>query len=304
MQIAVTGGSGFLGRYLIDRLLNDETNQVRAWSRHPHQQKQHARLEWIEGQLGDEQATTGLVKGCDAVVHCALSRSGGFMDHPEDPVGYFQINGTGSLALIETARVHGVERFVFVSSGAVHQHVLPNHALDETHPQHPMSMYGVAKASVESMIHAYGLTGKLNCCTVRPPSIYGTASPVEQSKWFHLIQQIKSGQDVEATGGSKTVHADDVCTAIQLLLTTDEEVAGETFNCCDRMISDWEVAHIAKRILDSASRINGQAKQAKHAIVTDKIESLGLSFGGTPKLEATITEIAAQPSSTLRLRGS
>lgn len=136
-----------------------------------------------------------------------------------------------------------------------------------------------------------GTSGKLRAATVRPTSVYGVAQPVENSKWFGIVQQICQGQDVNVTGGSKTVHASDVVKAIRLLLDQDDSITGQTYNCCDRMISDHQVACIAKRIANSDSVITGQPKVAKHKIETGKIEALGMRFGGDRLLEQTIADL-------------
>ena len=85
------------------------------------------------------------------------------------------------------------------------------------------------------MVHAYGFGGKLSVCTLRPTAIYGVADPVEESKWYELIKDVAAGNAVEPIGGSKAVHVADVARAIRILLETDQPIAGETYNCSDRM---------------------------------------------------------------------
>ncbi len=194
---------------------------------------------------------------------------------------------------MESAVKHSVGRFVFISSGAVHDRIVPTRSLDETHPLWPSSIYGSYKASVETLVHAYGLSGKLDCCVIRPTAIYGVAERIEDSKWFSLVRDIVAERDVDASGGSKEVHAADVAKAVGLLLTTNQKTSGETYNCSDRLISRYEVAEIAKRITASGSRIGGTRKTAKHAMETTKLQQLGMRFGGTSLLEDTIAKIVA-----------
>ena len=59
------------------------------------------------------------------------------------------------------------------------------------------------------------------------------------------------------------------------------------------MISEHEVATIAKRLTKSRATVSGIAKQAKHEVATGKIEALGMRFGGTELLEKTIGELAS-----------
>jgi nucleoside-diphosphate-sugar epimerase len=291
MKIGITGATGFLGNHATHHLL-DHGHQVIAWCRDLDSVKTSDSIQWIEGRLGDDRASQALVKGCDAIVHAGLYQPGGnFIGGEGDPVEYMEANVIGSLKLLDAACRHGVDRFVFVSTGAVHDRVAEDRPLDEKHPLWPSSFYGASKASVETMIHAYGFSGKLSCCTLRPTSIYGVTDPVTESKWFGMVADIAAGKDVHATGGSKAVHVADVASAIELLLCTDQTIAGETYNCTDRMISHYEVAHLAKAAIGSPSMITGQPKEAKRTMDTTKIEALGMKFGGTAILQSTIGQM-------------
>lgn len=299
MNIALTGGTGFLGRLLIERLVQSG-HQVTAWCRcAPDSAPQTHGVRWIQGQLGNEAAAALLVQNADAVIHSAVFRGGdSFLQPTADPIEYWNTNATGSLQLLEASHQSAVKRFLFVSSGAVHDQVVEGRTLDETHPLLPGTLYGAYKASVETLVHHYGVSEKLWTATVRPTSIYAAATPVENSKWFSLIKEVRNGNDVHVTGGSKTVHASDVAKAALLLLEQNELRSGETFNCCDRMISEYEVAEIAKRLCKSTSKITGLKKEAKHQINTDKLQAVGMQFGGTELLEATIAELLDGSSPT------
>ena len=78
MKIAVTGSTGFLGRYIVNNLL-EGGHQVRSWYRDGSDRSGFAEgdHEWIEGALGDADSTNTLVHGIDAVVHSALHHPGG-----------------------------------------------------------------------------------------------------------------------------------------------------------------------------------------------------------------------------------
>ncbi|KAA1260583.1 dTDP-glucose 4,6-dehydratase [Rubripirellula obstinata] len=291
MKIGITGATGFLGKHATHRLLG-QGHQVAAWCRDIDAIKTDDSIQWIQGRLGDDRATQALVKDCDAIVHAGLYQPGSsFVGGEGDPVAYLETNIIGSLKLLEAAFQHGVDRFIFVSTGAVHDRVAEDRPLDEKHPLWPSSFYGAYKASVETLVHTYGFSGMLSCCTLRPTSIYGAAEPIEDSKWYDMISDVAAGKDVQATGGSKSVHVSDVAAAIDLLLQTDQPVRGETFNCTDRMISHFEVAQIAKAVSGSSSVISGQPKEAKRTMDTSKIEALGMKFGGTAILESTIRQI-------------
>jgi nucleoside-diphosphate-sugar epimerase len=294
MKIAITGATGFLGRYIVDHLVN-AGHTCRCWYRSSSDRSGFENygdnLEWIEGGLNDPQATDALVEGMDAVVHAALYHPGGaFRGMEVDLVDYVDKNVTGSIRLMQTAKNTGVDRFVFISTCAVHEIVLEDRPLDETHPLWATHHYGAHKAAIEKFVHSFGLGEKYPICALRPTGIYGLAHPPEQSKWFDLIKQVKAGQDIESSKGGKEVHAADVAKAVVILLQA-EGIAGQSYNCYDMYIADQDVARIAKELTGSSSNIAHQNKGPKNQIITDKIQSLGMKFGGEERLRQTVSEI-------------
>jgi len=294
MQIAVTGATGFLGRYIVSRLAS-QGHTCRCWYRPKSDrggfEDVGQRIEWVPGELGEGKTAADLVGGCDAVVHAALYHPGGsFRGSEGDVVEFVERNVVGSIRLIEAARRAKVGRFVFISTCAVHEKILDDRSLDETHPTWTVSHYGAHKAAIEQFVHSYGFGEGYPICALRPTGIYGLARPAQNSKWFDLVQAVARHKSVDCRWGGKEVHAVDVARAVEILLTA-EGVAGEAYNCYDRYISEYDVATIAKRLSGSRSEIDGAARSPKHQIVTNKLRSLGMTFGGEPLLEQTVREI-------------
>lgn len=251
-------------------------------------------LEWLPGELGDAAAADALVTGADAVVHAALFRPGaGFRGAEGDIVQFAELNVLGSLKLIEAARRAGANRFVFISTCAVHEVILPDRALDEKHPMWPTHHYGAHKAAIEEFVYSYGLGGSYDISALRPTGIYGLARPAHDSKWYDLVQRVKRGEDIDSDKGGKEVHAADVAKATALLLNA-EGTAGQAYNCYDLYISDEEVARIAKKLTGSRSRISDRNKGPKNQIVTEKLRALGMQFGGRELLERTVALLLEQ----------
>lgn len=299
MKVAVTGGTGFLGRYIVRRLTADG-HQVRGWHRASSDRSGFedipaGQLEWVEGSLREPKSIAPLISGCDAVVHAGLDLPGStFRVESEEVVDFAEQNVVGTLRLIEAARVGSVGRFVYISSCAVHDVILPNRPLNEQHPTWAKSHYGTHKAAVEQFVYSYGLGEGYAICSLRPCGIYGVAHPPEESPWFDLIQKVVRGETVTAERGGKEVHASDVAQGTALLLEApSEQVVGQAFNCCDRYVSWWEIAHMAKEISGSSATIEGTQTSPKNLIDTTKIQELGLRFGGEELLRRTIEELVA-----------
>lgn len=296
MRIAVTGATGFIGHYLVQQLV-EQGHHCRLWARASSDrsgfESLEGEIEWIEGELGQADRAAELVAGCEAVVHSALYHpAGGFMGGEGDLLEFVQKNIVGSLQLIEAARRAGVGRFVYISTCAVHDKILNDRPLDETHPLWPMSHYGAHKGAVEKFVHSYGLGHGYPICALRPTGVYGAARPIENSKWFDLVQAVVRGEEVHCNRGGKEVHAADVAKGASLLLSA-EGITGEAYNCYDRYVSQYEVAQMAKEISGSAAKITGEMTQPKHQIVTEKIRKLGMEFGGEPLLRQTIEQLVA-----------
>lgn len=299
MKVALTGATGFVGTALLKRFQASGI-QSRCWTRSslPESQEHNEGVEWLSGQLSDKKSMELLVQECDAVVHAGLSRSGrSFQASELDVVEYARVNVLGTLELIETALSAGVKRFVFVSSCAVHDHILSDRPLDEAHPLWANTHYGAHKAAIEKFVHSYGLGCGFPICSVRPTGIYGIANPLEESKWFRLIKNIVRGVDVEVKSGGKEVHVDDVARTIELLLMSDG-IEGQSYSCYDRYISEFDVANVAKQICGSSSLIAGGQKRPKHEIDTTKIKELGMEFGGSELLYEMVESMVKQ----IRLR--
>ena len=298
MRIAVTGATGFLGRYIVNHLLG-QGHACRCWYRSSSDrggfdEAAGERLAWLAGELNDPQATEALVAGVDAVVHSALHRPGAGLRGAEgDLLEFVETNVLGTLRLIQAATRAGAGRFVFISTCAVHEVILQDRPLDEAHPLWARSHYGAHKGAIEKFVHSFGLGETYDICALRPTGIYGVARPIERSKWYVLVQAVAAGKPIESAAGGKEVHAADVAKAVGILLKGDG-IAGQSYNCYDMYISDQMVAQITKVLTGSKSKIADLSKGPKHQIVTDKIRALGMTFGGRTLLEETIKQMLGQ----------
>lgn len=300
MRIAVTGATGFVGRYIVSHLAA-AGHQLICWRRPSSDVSGLPReVVWIEGGLGDDHSARELVEGADALVHAALDHpGGGFRGGEGDLVEFVEQNVLGSIRLFERAREAKVGRVVFVSSCAVHDVILTDRPLDEAHPTWSSNHYGAHKAAVEAFVGSYGLGGSLTVCALRPCGVYGLAQPATASKWFGLVRNIVARRPVECRKGGKEVHAADVARGVDVLLKADDSaVSGRMFNCCDRYVSEYEVALLAQRISGADGPIEGEITRPRNQIATDRIRALGMTFGGDGLLEKTVADLVAAARET------
>ena len=198
MTVALTGGTGFVGRAFVDAALGTGL-RLRALARSPQQPREG--LEWVGGDLANRDALARLVHGAEVVVHIA-----GVVNAP-DAAGFEAGNVTGTLDLVETAVAEGVRRFVYVSS------------LSAREPD--LSDYGASKARAEKVVKASGLDWTI----VRPPAIYG---PWDK-EMFELFRAARWGvMPVPGGGRASVIHVADLA---RLLVALVPGVPGMNSRC-------------------------------------------------------------------------
>ena len=115
MKILVTGGGGFLGTHIIEELLKNSKYMVTNFSRHTYSHLEDIGVPTIKGDLRKpEDVERALAQGFDAIFHVAALA--GVWGKHED---YYGINYLGTKNLIESAKKHGVKRFVYTSTPSV-----------------------------------------------------------------------------------------------------------------------------------------------------------------------------------------
>jgi len=298
MNIALTGGTGFLGRYIAQHLAGAR-HRLRL-SHRPESdrtgfEKITDRIDWMPVTLEQPDEFDAFCQNVDAVVHSALYRppGAGFRAAADESfVDFVERNVMGSLRLMAAARQANVPRFVFISTCAVHEVILQDRRLDEAHPMWPTSHYGAHKAAIEKFVHSFGLGEQWPICALRPTGIYGVAHPPAKSRWFGIVQKVARGERVESDRGGKEVHAADVAKAVGILLSADgQQIAGQAFNCCDMYVAEQTVASFAKDITGSDAEVVGNNRGPKNQIDTSKLRGLGMEFGGEPLLRKTVEQL-------------
>lgn len=227
----VTGGTGLVGRALIERLLAEGV-RVRHFGRRPHPDE---RVGFAEGDLRDAEAVRKAVEGVDTVFHVAAAIS----QRLDRPAFVYDVNVTGTENVLAAAQAHGVGRLVYTSSTDVMYGGHPMRNADETTPipeQH-LNYYGETKAIAERLIlEANGRDG-LATCALRLAGVYG---PHDRSYFpAVLAPAVREGRFIgmNAPDTLRTqVFVENVAHAHWLAaqhLTLDAPIAGEAYIITD-----------------------------------------------------------------------
>lgn len=169
MKVLVTGGGGFLGRAVVERLLR-RGHQVRSYARGSYPALAARGVEQVRGDLADPRATAAACAGCRAVVHAAALIPG----TAGTARRFHDVNVAGTEAVIAGCRAHRVERLVFASSPSVIFAGRDLRGVDESipYPDHYDSPYSRTKALAEQAVLAAN-DGALAAAALRPHLIWG-----------------------------------------------------------------------------------------------------------------------------------
>ncbi|MDD2558874.1 MAG: NAD-dependent epimerase/dehydratase family protein [Desulfuromonadaceae bacterium] len=168
MKALVTGGGGFLGKAIVERLLRRNIEVVSV-SRSHHAPLADLGVAQICVDLGDMPPDHPAFAGCDIVFHVA-AKAGVWGDYAE----YHRANVLGTINVIATCRHHGIDKLVYTSSPSVVFGGEPIEGADEslTYPQHFDAPYPETKAIAEQQILAAN-DSTLATVALRPHLIWG-----------------------------------------------------------------------------------------------------------------------------------
>jgi len=170
----VTGGAGFIGSHLVDRLVAQGTRVTvidnLSTGRPENLDRSRAHIRFFHGDIRDGDLLGEAIAGCDVVFHLAAVVS--VTETVDDPLTSASINDQGTLAVLETARTQGCARVVLSSSCAVYGDD-PRMPKDEGMRPKPMSPYAVQKLAGELYAGVYSDLFGLETVCLRYFNVYG-----------------------------------------------------------------------------------------------------------------------------------
>jgi len=169
MKALVTGGSGFLGRFIVEKLLQKGWS-VTSLSRRPAPELQKLGVRTVTASVTDRDALTSACAGMDAVFHVAAKVGmGGSWN------GFYQTNVNGTKNVIDACVENGVPRLIYTSSPSVVFDGKDHDMMDESapYPAKYLACYPETKAMAErEALRANGRKGLLTC-SLRPHLVWG-----------------------------------------------------------------------------------------------------------------------------------
>ena len=275
-RILVTGGAGFIGSHLVDRLLATDVERIAviddfndfydpeikcANSKH---HLEDPRYKLVQVDIRDRAALEQALAGSelDCIVH--LAARAGVRPSLSQPQLYNETNVNGTLNLLEFARQHGIKQFVFGSSSSVYG-INAKVPFSEDDPiRQPISPYAATKGAGELLCHTYSHLYGIRCICLRFFTVYGPRQRPDLAihKFARLISD---GKPIPVFGDGTTrrdyTYVDDIIDGVTAAINynqTDYEVInlGES-----RTVELRELISLLEKELDAHAVIDRQPSQ-------------------------------------------
>jgi UDP-glucuronate 4-epimerase len=241
-SVLVTGGAGFIGSHLVDRLLSEGSWKVTVVDdfndfydpaikeRNIVEHRQHASYRMVRADIRANDTLKALfdAQKFDVIVH--LAARAGVRPSLDQPLLYEETNVRGTLNLLELARAHGIKQFVFGSSSSVYGINAKVPFAEEDPIRQPISPYAATKAAGELLCHSYTHLYGIRCVCLRFFTVYGARQRPDLAihKFARLIS---NGKPIPVFGDGTTrrdyTYIDDIIAGVRAAMdyqTTDYEV--------------------------------------------------------------------------------
>jgi UDP-N-acetylglucosamine/UDP-N-acetyl-alpha-D-glucosaminouronate 4-epimerase len=302
-RVLVTGGAGFIGSHLTERLLA-EGHAVRVLDNFstgsrtnlPFASRYGGALEVIEADIRDLDAMERAAAGVGVIYHQAAMRS--VPRSVADPLGANEHNVTGTLHVLEAARRRGVRRVVYASSSSVYG-ARPDLPKREDQSPAPISPYAASKLAGEQYANVWSRLYGVETVGLRYFNVFGPRQD-PKSEYAAVIPRFilwgLGGEPLEVHGdGTQTRSFCHVLDAIQAVygLMSAREISGEIFNVgsAERI----RIIDLARRVLeltDSASELEFIPHEHVYGLGIEdvlhrepSIEKITAAIGWEPTLE-------------------
>ncbi|MEP7290505.1 MAG: SDR family oxidoreductase [Chloroflexota bacterium] len=201
----VTGGAGFIGSHIAERLLKDgqRVRIIDNFSTGKHVNLSHLSgdLQVHDVSITDRDALTPLFEGVDYVFHQAALAS--VPRSIDDPLSTHEANVTGTLNVLIAARDAGVKRVIYAASSSAYGDVDADYQVEAMQP-HPLSPYGVSKLAGEYYCQAFTQVYGLETVALRYFNVFGPRQD-ETSQYSAVIPKFISAM---LAGNAPTIYGD------------------------------------------------------------------------------------------------
>lgn len=278
-QVFVTGGTGFIGGRLIEKMVSRYDIKVKALVSNYRNLFRVARypIEIVYGDILNYNAIRDGLTGCDFLIHCAFGNKGSYEERK-------RINVEGTRNVLEAGKVAGVKRIVHISTFSVYE--LQDTSIDENSPYTSVSTaYTDSKIEAEKLVFEYYDKYNIPVTVIQPSIVYG---PFATGWTVGVVEQLMNGKIIlvnDGEGYCNAVYVDDVVDAI-LLATINRNAVGEKFIISYEKPITWKEFYSAFEELSGIrSTVSMTVDEAKNLYkIQQKMKKKPSLFKVLPKL--------------------
>ncbi len=237
-MILITGASGFIGARLVQRLTRDRGERVRALVRSlgtvgGARLATFSGVKIIHADVRSAAAVDEAMRGCDAVVHCAVDVRSAI------PLRE-QVTAEGTRNVLSAARKHGVRHIVFLSTAAVHSW-RPAGRWDENAPARGVDSYSRSKLEAERLLLD---NSEVPVTIIRPTCVYG---PFSRTWTITPVAFLRLGIPLVPDGGSSRANLIYVDNLVDLIVAALDHhpPASRIYLANEEQPADWETLYSA-----------------------------------------------------------
>jgi UDP-glucose 4-epimerase len=256
MNVLITGGAGYIGTELVDKLISDtQVDRIVVYDNLSRanfnlflgkRKEGHHKIKLIKGDLLDSRGLRNALKDIDTVYHLAARVTTPFAN--VDAHLYEQINHWGTAELVYAIEDSNVKRLIYASSAGVYGS--SDQAVDETYSPDPKSFYATSKLRGEE--HVRRLSDKINTYIFRCGNVYGYSRSMRFDAVINrFVFEANFEKRITIHGnGEQTrsfIHVDWIAAALARVLHST--LPGGTYNLVDRTLSVMDIVDELKQLM-------------------------------------------------------
>ncbi|MGM0582471.1 MAG: NAD-dependent epimerase/dehydratase family protein [Bacteroidota bacterium] len=237
MTVLVTGGAGFIGSHLVDRLLEQGNNVITVDNFDPYydrsikennisEHRKHDNYRLVEEDIRNLDALRDkITEDIDVIVH--LAAKAGVRPSVKDPVGFQEVNVMGTQNMLEFAKERDVKQFVFASSSSVYGTNENVPWSEDDHVLKPISPYASTKVSGELMGHVYSKLYDMRFLALRFFTVYGPRQRPDLA--IHkFLRLMSNGEQITLYGDGSSrrdyTYIDDIIDGVMAAIDYDDSI--------------------------------------------------------------------------------